>query len=132
MYYLQSRYYDANVGRFVNADDPVFSVFFACNLFAYCDNNPPINSDPYGYGTVTITLKKDFLRDVVTASTSALGTIIGAAIFGFSGAGAVIAGAIGAALGWIIGGSLSRKFINKELKFKVWIPFVKTKSYTVW
>ncbi len=53
MYYLQSRYYDPNTGRFINADDT--SVLQAtqgdllgANLFAYCGNNPVMNSDPSG------------------------------------------------------------------------------------
>ena len=62
----------------------------------------------------------------------ALGVIIGASLFGYTGAGSVIAGAIGGALGWIIGGTLSRKFIKKDIKFKVWIPFVKTRTYKLW
>ncbi|MBE5928287.1 MAG: hypothetical protein E7267_02790 [Lachnospiraceae bacterium] len=43
-YYLQSRYYDPNMGRFLNADDPtmlgVSGTVLGYNLFAYCDNNP--------------------------------------------------------------------------------------------
>lgn len=34
-YYLRSRYYNANRGRFINAD----SVFDGTNLFSYCGNN---------------------------------------------------------------------------------------------
>ncbi len=35
-YYLQSRYYDSETGRFINADRKLASF----NAFAYCDNNP--------------------------------------------------------------------------------------------
>jgi len=45
LYYLQSRYYDANVGRFINADD---FMIYSYNLFGYCDNNPVLYSDPIG------------------------------------------------------------------------------------
>ena len=45
LYYLQSRYYDPNTCRFINADD--YSVLTASptaltdkNLYAYCDSNP--------------------------------------------------------------------------------------------
>ena len=40
-YYLQSRYYDPAIGRFVNADDRLSlqTGFFDMNQFAYCCNN---------------------------------------------------------------------------------------------
>ena len=44
MYYLQSRYYDPNTGRFINADDTNYldatGTVLGCNLFAYCENDP--------------------------------------------------------------------------------------------
>ena len=54
LYYLQSRYYDAEVGRFINADDvSVLSVelcsIFEDNLYIYCNSNPVNNSDQNGY-----------------------------------------------------------------------------------
>nr|WP_320023958.1 RHS repeat-associated core domain-containing protein [uncultured Acetobacterium sp.] len=50
-YYLNSRYYDPEVGRFINPDiimgagdkDPM-----AYNLFLYCNNNPVNRQDPSG------------------------------------------------------------------------------------
>jgi len=51
-YYLQSRYYDPNMGRFLNSDDPTMVVFImqplGANLGAYCNNNPIMNVDIYG------------------------------------------------------------------------------------
>ncbi len=49
-----------------------------------------------------------------------------------AGTAAVVVGAIGGALGWIIGGTLSRKFINKDLKFSVWVPLVRSKAWTIY
>ena len=44
LYYLQSRYYDFNTGRFINADDTNYlnatGTVLGCNLFAYCENDP--------------------------------------------------------------------------------------------
>lgn len=53
MYYLQSRYYAANVGRFINLDDPeiVFveqEKITQHNYFAYCLNSPACNKDFIG------------------------------------------------------------------------------------
>ena len=54
LYYLNSRYYDANTGRFINADEHDLvlaspeSANNDKNLFAYCDNNPVIRVDTDG------------------------------------------------------------------------------------
>ncbi len=49
-YYLQSRYYDPTVGRFLNADGYVSTGqgIIGFNMFAYCGNNPVIYNDPMG------------------------------------------------------------------------------------
>ena len=52
LYYLQSRYYDPEVGRFINADDIDYiepETLMGCNLYAYCGNNPVMYSDPSGH-----------------------------------------------------------------------------------
>ena len=49
MYYLQSRYYDPEIGRFINGDDTnsvVSAEFQLINLYAYC-NNAPVNNYDY-------------------------------------------------------------------------------------
>ena len=51
-YYLQSRYYDPSIGRFINADTSdqlgANKDFFSFNLFAYCGNNPVVRNDNGG------------------------------------------------------------------------------------
>ena len=48
-YYLNSRYYDPSVGRFLNADGQLNGTILGYNLFAYCESNPIMWYDPYGY-----------------------------------------------------------------------------------
>ena len=47
-YFLQSRYYDPVVGRFINADGQLNGGFLGNNLFAYCENNPVVRIDSGG------------------------------------------------------------------------------------
>ena len=52
LYYLKSRYYDPEIGRFLNADDTSYlgadGTLLSYNLFAYCKNNPVFRSDHSG------------------------------------------------------------------------------------
>lgn len=50
LYYLNSRYYDANTGRFINADGYIQTGqgLLDKNMFAYCENNPVNFSDENG------------------------------------------------------------------------------------
>ena len=55
-YYLQSRYYDPANRRFINADNYLSTDIeetVACNMFAYCLNNP-VNYSDYTGGEATI------------------------------------------------------------------------------
>ena len=59
LYYLRSRYYDPEIGRFINADDTNYLGYddtpLSMNLFSYCENNPVNCIDlwgTYNYGAV--------------------------------------------------------------------------------
>ena len=49
LYYLNSRYYDPEVCRFINADNPnalcEFKELHYSNIYCYCENNPLISKD---------------------------------------------------------------------------------------
>ena len=47
-YYLQSRYYDPIIGRFINSDGQLNGGFLGNNMFAYCGNNPVNRVDQTG------------------------------------------------------------------------------------
>ena len=48
-YYLNSRYYDPAVGRFINADNQLtMGTLAGVNLFTYCGNDPVNRKDPTG------------------------------------------------------------------------------------
>ena len=69
-YYLQSRYYDPVTHRFINADSYAStnpSNAIACNMFAYCGNNPVINADPSGELLITTLI-------LIVAGVAAVGT----------------------------------------------------------
>ena len=51
LYYLQTRYYEPRAGRFLNADSVDYiapDIIGGLNLYAYCNNNPVMYSDPEG------------------------------------------------------------------------------------
>ena len=56
LYYLQSRYYDPVVGRFINQDSLLGSGggSGAYNMFLYCGNNPVNLTDPSGTIVITV------------------------------------------------------------------------------
>ena len=130
-YYLQSRYYDPTVGRFLNADDTTFlgasGTLLSWNLFAYCENSVVYARDPQGHFVITTTM-------LICAGIGAL--VLGVA-GGFAGyyiskkmsipkgsrwkyiaGGALIGAAIGAAaglgIGYCIGGGSVVAVVGKS------------------
>ena len=72
LYYLQSRYYDPNVGRFVNGDDVntitlIKSSFFS-NIFSYCSNN--VINDTDSNGKLGISTLLSVIDDALSIITS--------------------------------------------------------------
>lgn len=51
LYYLNSRYYNPVIGRFINADGLIGETgdILSHNMFAYCQNNPVMRVDSNGY-----------------------------------------------------------------------------------
>lgn len=71
LYYLQSRYYNPQIGRFLNADSisDTGAGVLGYNTFVYCANTPVNASDPSGHSILTSIL---------------IGAVIGAVVSGIS------------------------------------------------
>ena len=52
MYYLQSRYYDPEIRRFISADSVIRQTLDGVNLYAYCGNDPVNRADPSGHSAI--------------------------------------------------------------------------------
>ncbi|MBE6960435.1 MAG: RHS repeat-associated core domain-containing protein [Ruminococcaceae bacterium] len=104
LYYLQSRYYNPEIGRFINADDVDLlganGDFASLYLFAYCGNNPVSRADSNGHfwhlvvggviggiiGAISIAASGGDIVDVlIGAAAGAAGGVLTA-----SGAGVVV------------------------------------------
>ena len=80
LYYLQSRYYNPEWGRFINADvAEVLNVSqenpVSANLFAYCKNNPVNMVDQSGTVSYTHLLVLSNAQAIALAFMSAIGAI---------------------------------------------------------
>lgn len=89
LYYLQSRYYNPQWGRFLNADGYVSTGtgLLGYNMYAYCDNNPVMYMDLTGHSW------ESFWDDVKFVGEVLLGTAVATACIGL--AVLSIAGSIG-------------------------------------
>ncbi len=122
LYYLQTRYYDPEVGRFISQDSIEYAdpeTVNGLNLYAYCGNNPVMYVDPNGTAKwwhwlagVLAVVGTVFFAAAVTALTLGVGTTIlagtlaGAVIHG-AAVGTLIGAGIGITAGGIIGGAVS-------------------------
>ena len=142
LYYLMSRYYDPQTGRFINADsleylDP--ETIGGLNLYAYCGNNPVMYTDPSGhvalwllaligvvasgiingiYNMMAASDEEDlggaFLGGFVEGALSAITLAVGLAIgAGTGGAGLAFAGGLVATAGGFVAGLLGSAVSQK-------------------
>ena len=88
-YYLNSRYYDSETGRFLNADSYASTGqgILGHNMFAYCLNNPVNYEDPNGELALGVILSKAAIvvgKAAVGAAVNVATTFIAAKVTGQS------------------------------------------------
>ena len=107
LYYLQSRYYDPELGRFINADafTSTGQGILGNNMFAYCLNNPVNLTDPFGLFSLGVSRR--FSNEV---SNCLFGGMLGIAFVG----GIITAGIT-------YGPTLAEAFEETAEKIKAWV-----------
>ena len=103
LYYLQTRYYDPEFGRFISPDDTDYidlNSLGGLNLYAYCNNNPIMYADPSGHSVIAILI-------ILALTTVAGGVLAGKIAYDEGKRGWELAKSAiwGAALGLAVGGA---------------------------
>ena len=120
MYYLQSRYYDPTICRFINCDDVnyigITKTELSYNPFVYCENNPVNGYDPSGNLSGILSGYKNIISIMtlfvsLALALSILWAIAAGSAATFNPVGWIIAGGI------VIVGVGTIIFINKTGKY---------------
>ena len=109
LYYLQTRYYDPVMGRFLNRDSVKYadpSTVHGLNLYAYCRNNPVMYTDPYGTTE---------WWEWILGGLAVVGLVVGVAVATVMAGGTAAAVLTGAAIGGAI--SYGTQAISGELNW---------------
>lgn len=101
-YYLQTRYYDPSIRRFISADNyeliPQLSQTLGqLNMYAYCNNNPILFTDENGEGLLTT-----ILVGIVVVLIAGLDGGISASLSGGDFGKGFLAGAAGGLVGYLV------------------------------
>ena len=106
-YYLQTRYYDPAIRRFINADGYVNANgdILGFNMYAYCGNNPVMNVDYTGEVISTTIIVGGIIVSAVAGLANGITSSLTGGSFWRGFASGAIAGAVGYAIGMINPGS---------------------------
>lgn len=131
LFYLNSRYYDSEVGRFISPDvvsilDDTKGQINGLNLYMYCSDNPIIYYDPSGQSFILIGFIIGTIIGAIVVGKYAYNTakengangweLFGWTMLGIIGGG-LIGGAIGAILGYFAVMSFRLQYL-RDLLFK--------------
>lgn len=129
-YYLQSRYYDPEIGRFLNVDSIINALdLISINACTYCENNPINHIDSNGLYAISITfsayiisLLSSALAGLVASITTAIASI--KAAIGSSWIIPICIAAAAVAIGAII------YAVNKVRSLEIYAQQVRAAVYT--
>ena len=128
-YYLQSRYYDPEIGRFISNDSFATTDrhdLLSCNMFAYCLNDPVNRIDEGGelsvWATTGLIVGTVFCGAAVTVLTCGVGTATLAGTIAVGAAkgtliGVVTGTALGAGVGYVSTGTLEGMVTGTTIGF---------------
>ena len=125
LYFLKTRYYDPEVGRFITIDDISYlapDTINGLNLYAYCGNNPVMRTDSQGtswwnpfswdwkaIGKKALNIVGVVLDVAITVASITIGVVVGGVVFGVVSA---FGGPILGAVAGIVAGTLTTGAIN--------------------
>ena len=121
LYYLQSRYYNPEWGRFINADGLVSTGqgLLGNNMFAYCLNNSVNGYDPFGEaGLLFAFIAATVVAGVANAISTAIsgGSVEECIVSGLIGAGSAAAGfGVALATGFTPAGNIAARAVSSTI-----------------
>ncbi|MDE6372888.1 MAG: glycohydrolase toxin TNT-related protein [Clostridia bacterium] len=122
LYYLQTRYYDPELGRFISQDSVEYAdpeTVNGLNLYAYCVNNPVMGYDPNG----TWNWAKWLIGGVLFLGAAILTVATGGALaplFATMSAGILVSGLLEGAIEATSGGRFEQGFLNGAADGALW------------
>ena len=139
LYYLQSRYYDACVGRFVNGDEGIMLALDALispknpiNLYTYCYNNAINLQDQFGYKGFTVyrnwdavVMITEMIAMTVDFAISAYKLGVATVTSAATGVGALIALFTGLGMAW----SIALAIVNAIFLVTAIVLYIKHKKF---
>jgi len=118
MYWLQSRYYNPQICRFINIDSQISNDILGDNLYLYCGNNPINRSDNSGRGFFSRIICGAVVGGVIgvaakVAANAVSGKKLNEGIIGAFVGGAVTGAIVAAPVGKKLKTKATKEFVNK-------------------